>query len=60
MAEVFDVEAEGARYSLRVAILIVVRTSGKPKITVCLDNVAALAGFRGTLSDSSQKAFIDF
>ena len=58
-AEVFDAEVEGARHALRTAIAVARTYPTKPKITVCLDNVAAIQGLRGTPSYSSQEAFLD-
>lgn len=57
-ANVFDAEANGALKGLRATV-------GHPqatakKIVVCLDNLAAATGLRGTLSDSSQAAFLEF
>ncbi len=63
-AEVFDAEAEGARYGLLDAIqhTVALPDMGEPKpdITVCLNNTAAIWCLQGTPSDTSQEAFMTF
>lgn len=58
-AEVFDAEAEGARYALRTAVEIAESLPLRPRITLCLDNSAVLWCLNGTPSDSSQSAFLE-
>ena len=57
-AEVFDAEATGALEGLRAAAEIF--DAAETPIVVCLDNIAAATCLRGTASDSSQAAFLEF
>jgi hypothetical protein len=57
-AEVFDAAANGALEGLRAAVGHPQATANE--IVVCLDNLAAATGLRGTPSDSSQAAFLEF
>ncbi|KJK73924.1 hypothetical protein H634G_10785 [Metarhizium anisopliae BRIP 53293] len=57
-AEVFDAEANGALKGLRATVGPLQATA--KEIIVCLDNLAAATGLRGTPSDSSQAAFLEF
>ncbi|KAJ3499512.1 hypothetical protein NLG97_g286 [Lecanicillium saksenae] len=57
-AEVFDAEAVGALEGLKAALEI--PDASTHEIFVCLDNLAAATCLRGTASDSSQAAFLEF
>ncbi|EXU95102.1 reverse transcriptase domain protein [Metarhizium robertsii] len=57
-AEVFDAAANGALEGLWAAVGHPQATANE--IVVCLDNLAAATGLRGTSSDSSQAAFLEF
>ncbi|WPJ64055.1 hypothetical protein SMAC4_13729 [Sordaria macrospora] len=59
-AEVFDAEAEGARYGLKAAVALFPEAQARPRITVCLDNTSVIRGLQGTPAASSQAAFLDF
>lgn len=60
-SEVFDAEAVGAFVGLQAALShTTARVLPGARITVCLDNAAAIAGLRGGSSKSSQAAFLGF